>query len=307
MAIKSSGTISITDIVDEFGGAAPHRLEEYYRNSKFVSNNTYNQNIPTSGAISLGDFYAARASVQFSVLMFGGGGGGGNGFANNSGTGRAPSGRSTGIITKATYDQLVSAGTISNVLVNSGQYIDTVICTGGAGGKIANGNDTVLGTAGASSDFGAGGAGGAANAAGASAPWGNWGAAGGGGGGDEGSGSYGGYNNDLPGEAGTGGNTGASLTHVYELVSGVKYYIVLGGGGQNGTGGNYGGGDGNPGAMLYNINTLTKPQVNTAGNAISDGVFQPNANTGTEALRIKNHVFEISLTNSGAITTTKVV
>ena len=80
---------------------------------------------------------------------------------------------------------------------------------------------------------------------------------------------------------------------------------MIGGGGQNGTGGNYAGGDGNPGAVLYRINSDELPQfVGTGNNA--DGVIAPEEATGTEALRIKNHVFEIVLTNSGDITTTKV-
>ena len=78
MAIKASGTLSIQDIVDEFGGTEPHSLNEYYRGGDNVSNNSYNQNIPTNGEISVGDFYSARASVQFAILAYGGGGGGGS-------------------------------------------------------------------------------------------------------------------------------------------------------------------------------------------------------------------------------------
>ena len=41
MACPSSGTITIQDIVDEFGGSAPHSLSEYYRDGGEVpSNNT---------------------------------------------------------------------------------------------------------------------------------------------------------------------------------------------------------------------------------------------------------------------------
>ena len=31
MALQSSGTIKISDLVAEFGGSAPHSLSEYYR------------------------------------------------------------------------------------------------------------------------------------------------------------------------------------------------------------------------------------------------------------------------------------
>jgi hypothetical protein len=57
MAIKSSGAISIQDIVNEFGGAAPHSLNEYYRGGTRVPSSNYSQTIPTSGAISLQNFY----------------------------------------------------------------------------------------------------------------------------------------------------------------------------------------------------------------------------------------------------------
>jgi len=59
MAVKSSGIISIQDIVDEFGGTGSHGLSEYYRGGSFVPNVDENSNVPTSGAISLDDFYGA--------------------------------------------------------------------------------------------------------------------------------------------------------------------------------------------------------------------------------------------------------
>jgi hypothetical protein len=47
MAVQSSGEISIQDIVDEFGGTAPHSLSEYYGSDS----------VPSSGEISISDFY----------------------------------------------------------------------------------------------------------------------------------------------------------------------------------------------------------------------------------------------------------
>ena len=136
MAIKASGTLSIQDIVDEFGGTEPHSLNEYYRGGDNVSNNSYNQNIPTNGEISVGDFYSARASVQFAILAYGGGGGGGNGFADGSGSGRTNQGRSSGIMSEATYNLYVTNGNIGTVNVPSGNYLAAAIATGGAGGFI---------------------------------------------------------------------------------------------------------------------------------------------------------------------------
>lgn len=55
MALPSSGVIRLTDIQTEFGGSNPIGLDEYYRNGSYVSSN--NTNVPTSGAISLSNFY----------------------------------------------------------------------------------------------------------------------------------------------------------------------------------------------------------------------------------------------------------
>ena len=54
MALPSSGALSINDIAVEFGGSVPHSLSEYYGAAA---------GIPTSGAISIDDFYGASAAV----------------------------------------------------------------------------------------------------------------------------------------------------------------------------------------------------------------------------------------------------
>lgn len=68
MTIVSSGQISINDIVAEFGGSGQHGLTEYYRGGSFVTNSSLNTSIPTSGQISLTDFYGAQAYTLLSVL-----------------------------------------------------------------------------------------------------------------------------------------------------------------------------------------------------------------------------------------------
>lgn len=65
MALQTSGTISIQDIVDEFGGTAPHDLSEYYAGGTFVPSS--NTGVPTSGTISLSDFYGASAATVVTV------------------------------------------------------------------------------------------------------------------------------------------------------------------------------------------------------------------------------------------------
>lgn len=71
MAIKSSGSLGLeADIVNEFGGARPHSLSEYYKGGALVTVSSLNANIPTSGPISFSNFYnssrffTASASVS---------------------------------------------------------------------------------------------------------------------------------------------------------------------------------------------------------------------------------------------------
>lgn len=61
MALQVSGPISMQDIVNEFGGVAPHSLSEYYRGGAYVGD--ANTNVPVSGAIKLSDFYGAAAVI----------------------------------------------------------------------------------------------------------------------------------------------------------------------------------------------------------------------------------------------------
>ena len=65
MACPSSGAITIQDIVDEFGGSTPHSLSEYYRDGGEVPGN--NTNVPTSGTISLSNFYDAVNEIQITI------------------------------------------------------------------------------------------------------------------------------------------------------------------------------------------------------------------------------------------------
>jgi len=57
MALPSSGPIDLGSIQTEFGGVNPIGINEYYRNGGLVPSN--NTNVPTSGTISLADFYGA--------------------------------------------------------------------------------------------------------------------------------------------------------------------------------------------------------------------------------------------------------
>lgn len=67
MPLPSSGLISLADIQTEFGGVNPIGINEYYRNGGLVSSN--NTNVPTSGTISLANFYGARKQVLVPVVL----------------------------------------------------------------------------------------------------------------------------------------------------------------------------------------------------------------------------------------------
>jgi len=72
MALPGSGTISINDIRNEFGASGEPDMAEYYRGGARVSWN--NTNVPTSGTISLSNFYG----TQNGYLIQQGSGGTGN-------------------------------------------------------------------------------------------------------------------------------------------------------------------------------------------------------------------------------------
>lgn len=59
MALQTSGPISINDLKTEFNATA-NDLFSYYRNGGIVDSRAANLGIPTSGAISLADFYGAE-------------------------------------------------------------------------------------------------------------------------------------------------------------------------------------------------------------------------------------------------------
>lgn len=65
MAVQSSGIINISDIQDEFGGVNPVSLSEYYRGGAYTTTN--NTSVPTSGAISMTNFYGTVK--QFNLIL----------------------------------------------------------------------------------------------------------------------------------------------------------------------------------------------------------------------------------------------
>jgi hypothetical protein len=62
MAIGSKD-VSLRKIHSEFDGIGiTYKISDFYRGGKYVENTSYNQNIPTSGAIDFSDFIGARGT-----------------------------------------------------------------------------------------------------------------------------------------------------------------------------------------------------------------------------------------------------
>lgn len=59
MAIKTSGSLAMSEIAAEFGDATPYSLSEFYRGGGKVPNVSQNNAVPLSGAIAIGNFYGA--------------------------------------------------------------------------------------------------------------------------------------------------------------------------------------------------------------------------------------------------------
>ena len=151
MALPVSGPLSLTDIQTEFGGTNPVSLTEYYKGGAFVLTTDFAPNVPTSGTISISDFYGARKTTQTTltfntagdnifvvpasvvgnllVTMTGGGGGGG-------GPDSQPGLAGYGGLTVTNAQVPVSAGDIVNAFVGAGGGAGGSGGGGGGGGKI---------------------------------------------------------------------------------------------------------------------------------------------------------------------------
>ena len=65
MTLPTSGPISIGAIAGEFGGSQPDSISEYYRGGGLVPNTSPNSNIPTSGQVSLSNYYGGQAGSSY--------------------------------------------------------------------------------------------------------------------------------------------------------------------------------------------------------------------------------------------------
>lgn len=69
MALPSTGELALTDIQTEFGGSNPASLSEYYAGGLYVPSGTTGDGgaIPTTGEITIGDFYGSQAGITVTV------------------------------------------------------------------------------------------------------------------------------------------------------------------------------------------------------------------------------------------------
>lgn len=286
MPLPSSGPISFSDIQSQFGGANPISLSEYYRGGGFVTDTPVNNTIPTSGAISVGNFYNTYGRVPISITIsadttdY-------DAYANRTGgyipgvsdlTYTINNGVSVGATSTSNIAFLISSSFLSTdtiTIVNNGRIT-------GAGGNGGRGSDQRPGGVGASP----GGAGGTAlSVARAITVTNNGTVAGGGGGGGGGGGSY--YSRNAKSDdniAGGGGGGGAGYVagsgasggiaagqeNNYNGNAGAGGTLTAGGGGGSTSGGgygpptSYGGAGGGPGvAGTAGVNG----QIGSAGGA----------------------------------------
>mgnify|MGYP001208237017 CR=1 FL=1 len=184
MALQSSGSISISQIASEFGGSTPHSLSEYYGDG----------GVPSSGALSISDFYGTSNTVTLQVLLVGGGGAGGRGlnedeegelytggggaggqvlpftltaspsdasgvtFSITAGRGRAQGSSSLGGTSRLTWNvysgEFTQSGGWRSFVADDEEGLDTTIWAQGGGGQ-GGGNNAFEGAGGAS-DYGSG-------------------------------------------------------------------------------------------------------------------------------------------------------
>lgn len=114
MALPSSGVLTLNDIQTEFGGTNPIGLSEYYRGGGLVPDTAGNAGIPTSGVISVTDFYGAANSI---ALNFATHGSGASGSSFSIGTARSTRMvHVSGYSTSATITSVTIGGITATVL-----------------------------------------------------------------------------------------------------------------------------------------------------------------------------------------------
>ena len=121
MALPGSGVLTLADIQTEFGGTNPISLSEYYRGGGLVPDSSLNTGVPTSGAISVSDFYGSANLLNLDFLTHGTGV---NGSSISIGTARSTRiVHLSGYTTNATFPTSVTIGGITASLIKRGGIV----------------------------------------------------------------------------------------------------------------------------------------------------------------------------------------
>lgn len=149
MTLPASGPMSLAMVQGEFFGSAPISLSEYYRGGPYTTNIPENYSVPTSGPISLGQFYNTRRFVPGSqtftsngtftvppgvttIYLYGAGGGAGAGNVVDGGRNDDYGGAGAGSSGQKVYGFPIN--------VSPGQQFGVTI--GGGGGNAYGGRDS---------------------------------------------------------------------------------------------------------------------------------------------------------------------
>ena len=71
MALPSSGTISVLQVAQMFGGSTPHAMSEYYKGGSRVFTTDTAPNVPTNGTITLSNFHGAEIVESYVATVTG--------------------------------------------------------------------------------------------------------------------------------------------------------------------------------------------------------------------------------------------
>ena len=69
MALPSSGILKLSNLATEFQDTVPYKLSDYYRGGALVPDASVNNNVPTSGAIRLSNFYGATERIEVTITI----------------------------------------------------------------------------------------------------------------------------------------------------------------------------------------------------------------------------------------------
>lgn len=117
MALPSSGTLTIEDIANEFGGVVPHDLSEYYG---------ADTGVPTSGELSISDFYGTENTNAVDSMS-------GSDWANMGSIG-SPVSSGTGFASGTSLYWGSADAPFTSAANNTPKYSEGVTGTGGASG-----------------------------------------------------------------------------------------------------------------------------------------------------------------------------